>query len=1179
MAGFGGAIKLTGESEYRNALSKINSSLKVTASEMKVVASEFDKSDSSTQALAAKTEVLKKRESELKESLSLTAEQLKKYRQAQEENVQKHKALEERLSEEKKKLAEIEQQYGKNSQEYKEQKQVVEQLEQAVEKSNKTNEQNIKTIQKTETELNNVQAELNQTETEMKQLEGATESTGEAAKSASDGFTVMKGVLSNLASQVIQKAIEGFKTLAKNIYEAGTTFDESMSKVAAISGATGKDLDALTAKAKQMGETTKFSASESAEAFTYMAMAGWKTEDMLNGIEGVMNLAAASGADLATTSDIVTDALTAMGYSAEDAGRLADVMAAASSNANTNVEMMGETFKYAASVAGSLGYSMEDVALATGLMANSGIKAEQAGTSLRAVMQRLATNTGKATDAVNDLGIEVTNADGSMRPLATVIEELRKKMSGLTDEQKTATAKTIAGTQAMGGLLAIINASESDYNKLSDAIKNSTGSAEKMAKTMQNNVAGKMTLLKSQLEGIYLTIWEKLEPAISRAIKTISEALKNVNWDKFGKMAGDALNGIIDGFTWLINNYKIVVTGIKAVITAFVVTKVVNFATAIAGMVTKLGDAVKAADTFTGALKGIFTTISTNPIGLLAGAIAGVGVAVAGLITSMQDADDEMETWADHIQAQTDAINENKDSWNELKDAQKEALSADMSNLTYVENLKNELLGLVDANGKVKEGYEGRAQFILGQLNDALGTEYKMTGNIIDNYGEMVKSIDTLIAKKKAEAILNAQAALYEEAISKQADAYLNLNKISEDYNKKQAERQLLEAARLEILQGLGTKYTENDLYNVNKRITAADEELTNLENNKNQQADLIKQYEYNIATYETNAQLAQQERYDEMTTASWEYVSTLSDAADQRKAILEGEVTAAESRYNNLVEMNKKAGNDMYSDQVENAKKTLEAKKKELDTYNTTIAQGLTVAQREWADGQAKELSTLTDSEVKFEAAGDGQLQMYVNGIKQGSKIPVETMKKITDEVVKKVKDGKVDAKTAGEYLVDGVTSGVKNQSKQSSAFSAIYSFGNSLLAKLKASLKEKSPSKATKEMGEFLLEGLGLGIKSEEDTVLDQVEKFGENVIDAMNGGLNNAIDTSAIANIKNAIPENVAVKYSASSAASSTSLLEYNSMVRAFKEALGQVKIEMDDQEMGQFVDKTVTRLVYN
>ena len=1179
MAGFGGAIKLTGESEYRNALSKINSSLKVTASEMKVVASEFDKSDSSTQALAAKTEVLKKRESELKESLSLTAEQLKKYRQAQEENITKHKALEEKLSEEKKKLAEVEQQYGKNSQEYKEQKQVVEQLEQAVEKSNKTNEQNIKTIQKTETELNNVQAELNQTETEMKQLEGATESSGEAAKNASDGFTVMKGVLANLASQVLQKAVDGFKKLATNIYEAGTTFDESMSKVAAISGATGKDLDSLTAKAKEMGEKTKFSASESAEAFTYMAMAGWKTEDMLNGIEGIMNLAAASGSDLATTSDIVTDALTAMGYSAKDAGHLADVMAAASSNANTNVEMMGETFKYAASVAGSLGYSMEDVALATGLMANSGIKAEQAGTSLRAVMQRLATNTGKATDAVNELGIEVTNADGSMRPLGTVIEELRKKMNGLTDEQKTATAKTIAGTQAMGGLLAIINASETDYKKLSDAIKGANGSAEKMANTMQNNVAGKMTLLKSQIEGIYLTIWEKLEPAISKAIKSISKALKNVDWNKFGKMAGDALNGIVDGFMWLLDNYKLVVNGIKAIITAFVVTKIVNFATSIAGMVTKLGDAVKAADNFTGALKGIFTTISTNPIGLLAGAIAGVGVAIAGMISSMNEAEDDTESFASKLKEQTEEIKNNIESWIELKDAQKEALSADMSNLSYVENLKNELLGLVDANGKVKEGYEGRAQFILGQLNDALGTEYKMTGNIIDNYGEMVKSIDSLIAKKKAEAILNAQASLYEEAISKQSDAYLRLNQISGDYTKKQEERAALEKARLEVLQGLGTKYTENELSLVESRIRATDDELATLETNKNAQADLIKEYEYNIATYETNAQLAQQGRYDEMTTASWDYVSTLSDAADQRKAILEGEVTAAEDRYNNLVEINKKAGNDMYADQVENAKKTLEAKKKELETYNTTISKGLTVAQREWADGQAKELSTLTDSEVKFEAAGDGQLQMYVNGIKQGAAMPVDKMQEITKNVVQKIKDQNANAKEAGGYLLDGVTSGVQNQSKQSSAFSAISRFGNSLLSRLKASLQEKSPSKATKEMGEFLLEGLGLGIKSEEDAVLDQVETFGENVIDAMNSGLSDGINASAISDIKNAIPNDFSVSSSISRSSANRSTQSFNDMVVAFKKALESMKIEMDDYEMGKFVDKTVSRAIYN
>ena len=178
--------------------------------------------------------------------------------------------------------------------------------------------------------------------------------------------------------------------LGAKAVKTAADFESSMSEVSAISGATGEDLQKLESLAKKMGETTRFSASEAAEALKYMAMAGWKTEDMLNGLEGIMNLSAASGENLGATSDIVTDALTAFGLSAADSGHFADLLAKASSNANTNVSMMGETFKYVAPVAGALGYSAEDVALAVGLMANSGIKASQAGTSLRASMTNLA---------------------------------------------------------------------------------------------------------------------------------------------------------------------------------------------------------------------------------------------------------------------------------------------------------------------------------------------------------------------------------------------------------------------------------------------------------------------------------------------------------------------------------------------------------------------------------------------------------------------------------------------------------------------------------------------------------------------------------------------------------------------------------------------------------------------
>lgn len=310
--------------------------------------------------------------------------------------------------------------------------------------------------------------------------------------------------------------------LGKSAITTAADFESAMSEVAAISGATGEDFTALEELAKEMGETTKFSASESAEALTYMAMAGWKTDDMLGGLEGVLNLAAASGEDLATTSDIVTDALTAMGYSASDAGKLADVMAAASSNANTNVSLMGETFKYAGTMAGTMGYSMEDVALAIGLMANSGVKGSMAGTALNSIISRLATNTSGATDCINELGVEFYNADGSARNFGDVIDELRAATNGLTTEQQAEIASTIAGEEAKKGLLAILNATEADYKKLKAAINDCDGSAKNMADTMNDNLNGQLTLLKSQLEALAIQFVELIMPYLRQGVEWLS---------------------------------------------------------------------------------------------------------------------------------------------------------------------------------------------------------------------------------------------------------------------------------------------------------------------------------------------------------------------------------------------------------------------------------------------------------------------------------------------------------------------------------------------------------------------------------------------------------------------------------------------------------------------------------
>lgn len=329
-------------------------------------------------------------------------------------------------------------------------------------------------------------------------ITGLTEKAGNAVSG------VASGMLMNTSMQMAGAAGIGF-----GIYDAIKSyadFEKEMSAVKAISGATGAEFDMLTEKARQMGADTKFSATESAQAFEYMAMAGWKTDDMMSGIEGVMNLAAASGEDLGRVSDIVTDALTAFGLKASDSAHFADVLAAAATSSNTNVGMMGETFKYVAPLAGALKYDVEDVATAIGVMANSGVKASEAGTSLRSIFTRLAKPPKDAAAALDALGISIKNDDGTIKPFMQTMEEMRDKFSGLTDDQKVQYAASIAGQEAMSGLLAIMNASEDDFEKVANAIDHANGSAEKMAKTRMDNLAGDIELVGGAWDQFIQTI-------------------------------------------------------------------------------------------------------------------------------------------------------------------------------------------------------------------------------------------------------------------------------------------------------------------------------------------------------------------------------------------------------------------------------------------------------------------------------------------------------------------------------------------------------------------------------------------------------------------------------------------------------------------------------------------------
>ena len=447
-------------------------------------------------------------------------------------------------------------------------------------------------IVETEQRLRSLEEQANQSATALQKI-GATgeklQTVGNKISSVGQKLLPVTGVVTGLGTAAVKTAAD---------------FDSAMSKVAAVSGATGSDFDKLRDKAREMGAKTKFSATEAADAMNYMAMAGWKTEDMLSGIEGVMYLAAASGEDLATTSDIVTDALTAFGLTAADSGHFADVLAAASSNANTNVSMMGETFKYCAPVAGALGFSVEDTAEAIGLMGNAGIKASQAGTSMRSIMTNLTGDVKLSGAAIGDVTIATTNADGSMRSLSAILADCRMAFGRMTEAEKANNAETLVGKNAMSGFLALMNAAPEDIAKVSGAVNNCKDAAKNMADTMQDNLEGQLTILKSQLQELAISFGDLLMPAV-RSIVSGLQGMVNV------------LNAMPDGVKRVIMIVALLAAALGPVL--IIIGKTLSAIGTIMTWAPKLAGAISAVK---GAFAALSATMMANPIAIVIAAIA-----------------------------------------------------------------------------------------------------------------------------------------------------------------------------------------------------------------------------------------------------------------------------------------------------------------------------------------------------------------------------------------------------------------------------------------------------------------------------------------------------------------------------------------------------------------------------
>lgn len=981
-------------------------------------------------------------------------------------------------------------------------------------------------IAKTESELNNYEKELEDCVNGEGKFADSLEDSTKAADEASDGFTIMKGALADLVADGIRMAVDALKDLAKETYTVGANFEAAMSQVEAVSGATGSEIDALTEKAEEMGAKTKFSATESAEAFNYMAMAGWKTEDMLDGIEGIMNLAAASGSDLATTSDIVTDALTAMGYEAKDAGRLADVMAAASSNANTNVEMMGSTFQYAAPIVGALGYSMEDTAVAIGLMANAGIKGDKAGTALRSTLTRLSAPPKACAEAMEELGLSMTDSEGNMKDLSTVMSDLRNAFSGLSETQQTQYAKAIAGTTAMSGLLAIVNASTDDFNKLTEAVNYSAGAAEGMADTMNDNVNGQLTLLKSKIEGIMIKLFTRASESMTKGIHKVGDALDDVDWEKVGDSVGSFASKAVNFFAYLIKNGATVTSILKTiaatVATIFVVDKVGKF----------IGQINKLITTY-GTFEAILTKVKGTQLALNAAQLASpVGVVVAGLtamIATYAYARIESKKYAEEVYGLSDAeeklndsINESYESQKQLNESRDEAIESVTGEYNYIDKLKDEYNGLIDANGDVKDGYEDRASFILNELAEALGVEVSQIKEEIDANGKLGASIDELIQKKQAEATLSAYDESYRQAKSNEAqaieDAVAAQNNYTDSLNDYINVEKQYQAAKEEYQGAVSagatdTLYYEMQLASLGDQLTEAknrlDENKTALENANQAYIDgqtTIQNYEGLSAAIISGDVSKINSEMDKLT-------SGFRDAKSSTQTELEEQLKNYKKTYEDMKQAVANGSKIVTQEMVDGAKESVDKAQDELnkltgkagvigEEVGTSYADGIEDAQST-VKGAAGTLANTVIENTKTEktiSSGKETGESYAKGIIQTKKSAKDAGLKLATEAKKgaETRDTNTDPVASGEYFGQGFLEGLGLWIAK--AYSKGYELAESAHKGVKDADGEGSPAKELIKSGNWFAQGFELGITRRIKKVAKAATQMTTSALDAV-------------------------------------------------------------------------------
>ena len=949
----------------------------------------------------------------------------------------------------------------------------------------------------------NLQREIINTENKLKQLQLQASKWTQAG----DNLEAFGTKVSNISSKIDNLGNTLTTSLTLPVLAIGTAavtvgndFEAQMSRVQAITGATKEELELLTNQAIDLGAETSFSATAAAAGMEDLASAGFTTNEIMEAMPGLLDLAASSGAELATASEIAASAIRGFGLEASQSSHVADVFAEASARTNAQVEDMGEAMKYVAPVAKTVGLSIEETAAAIGIMSDAGIKGSQAGTTLRSGLVRIVKPTKVVKEAMEQLDVEFYNSDGTMKSLAQIIDTLQKSTAGLTDEVKNQALAQIFGTEALSGMLSLVNRGSKELSDITKSFEDCDGAAEEMANVMLDNAKGALESLSGSLESAGIAIQKALAPEIKDLAKWIQDLV-----DDFNDLSDEEKQSII--------NKALLVAAIGPAVkilgtlgkTLGTVTKGVGtFSKAIA--VAKTG-ATSANQTVNSLANGI--TFLTNPVGLATVAVGALAAALIYLNAKQSEENQKVKEFAEDMKKY-------RETYEEYNKSIDKTTNANLAQIDSVKRLKDELFTLVDENGKVKAGYESRVDFILNELNGALDTEYKLNGNIIQSYKDLQNEIDGTIEKKKAEIILKSKEEKYTNAINTETEAvdklkeareklgmtYEDAKKKVEDYFK------AVEEGTISADEALSQN---KDIENLKKYITAYEDA-----------EKVVKQCVEDRKSYENDYALFVEGKYNEIgqtitnTTKNWINASI--------KEIQSGMIAEQQS-LNKYKELYETTGSEVALQQKEQAEQNLRTLADELIARTTTIEQLGPQEILAWKTLANNSYDVYKENISKMSPEMQAEIQRITGILISNTSVQTEAGA-LADRVVSSM-DRKKQAISTGQNIVKGLQEGIQDKYLNTELMKSSATLADNMIKKMNLSAGVQSPSKYARKTGRYVDEGLILGIKDKEKEVLNTASKLSNNLIDQINKnkmlnfskleGLNSKLNTKIINSTK--------------------------------------------------------------